>query len=132
MGTKNKDPDYALKLESAIAKKYGKDTIVNPASLWTIAKEQKYLKDLKKFYRTSPSVVERVQHKGVLISKKLFSKENVFTCSVCCKYAPKFYDRLCFLKYDCCYKCYSEYVEEREERWFSGWRPNLKGVKKCL
>ena len=33
------DPDYIVKVEKAIAKKYGHDAIVNPKSLWTDEKE---------------------------------------------------------------------------------------------
>ena len=28
------------------------------------------------------------------------------------------------VKFDCCHKCYIQYVEDREERWIEGWRPN--------
>ena len=27
-------------------------------------------------------------------------------------------------KFDCCEKCYIQWVEGREERWKKGWRPN--------
>ena len=27
-------------------------------------------------------------------------------------------------KYECCFNCYIQYIEDREERWKSGWRPN--------
>ena len=27
-------------------------------------------------------------------------------------------------KFECCFKCYIDYVEGREDRWKSGWRPN--------
>ena len=26
-------------------------------------------------------------------------------------------------KYDCCFKCFVKYVEDREKRWSTGWRP---------
>ena len=28
-------------------------------------------------------------------------------------------------KYDCCFRCFLQYVDEREERWKSGWRPDI-------
>jgi len=28
-------------------------------------------------------------------------------------------------KYNCCYNCFIQYVHGREERWKSGWRPNI-------
>jgi len=47
---KNKDPNYAVKIEQAIAKKYGKEAIVNPKSQWNDEKEKKYLDELKEVY----------------------------------------------------------------------------------
>lgn len=35
-------------------------------------------------------------------------------------------DDVCLVKFECCSKCYVQYVEGREERWLEGWRPNLK------
>ena len=28
-----------------------------------------------------------------------------------------------FIKYECCHGCYINYVEGREKRWKTGWRP---------
>jgi hypothetical protein len=47
---KNKDPNYAVKVEQAIAKKYGKETVVNPKSKWDDDKEKEYLEQLKDSY----------------------------------------------------------------------------------
>ena len=47
-----KDLNYIAKLEQAIAKKYGEDSIINPKSLWTDEKEEQYLKDLKESLET--------------------------------------------------------------------------------
>ena len=33
-------------------------------------------------------------------------------------------DDVCLTKFECCYYCYIKYVEEREERWLKGWRPD--------
>ena len=32
-------------------------------------------------------------------------------------------DDLYMNKFDCCFNCYIQYVEGREARWHSGWRP---------
>jgi len=32
-------------------------------------------------------------------------------------------------KFDCCYKCYWQWVEGREDRWKTGWRPNKEENK---
>ena len=42
-----KDLNYIARLEQAIAKKYGEETVQNPRSTWTQEKEQKYLKIFK-------------------------------------------------------------------------------------
>ena len=49
----DKDPNYAVKVEQAIAKKYGKETVVNPKSQWDDEKEKKYLDELKEVYYTN-------------------------------------------------------------------------------
>ena len=37
-----KDPNYTVKVEKAIAKKYGEETIQHPKSNWTDEKEKEY------------------------------------------------------------------------------------------
>ena len=44
---KNKDPNFAIKVEKAIAEKYGEETIQHPKQDWTDEKEKEYLNDLK-------------------------------------------------------------------------------------
>ena len=113
----NKDPDYALRLEKAIEKKYGPETIVNPKSLWTQEKEIRYLEELKTFYKAKPGADNKVELDGVLLSEKLLNKENTSKCPNCSKYSPSFLDRVSLIKFDCCFKCYVDYVEHREEEW---------------
>ena len=43
---KNKDPNYAIKVEQAITKKYGEETVQHPKKGWTDEKEKEYLEDL--------------------------------------------------------------------------------------
>lgn len=123
MRKNNKDPDFALKLEKAISERYGAETIVNPSSKWTKEKEKKYLKDLEFFYSKDNMREKRKEHKGFLVSEKLFNKESDMFCDVCEAYSPKFENKIYFLKFECCYKCYIKFVENREVRWKSGWRP---------
>ena len=44
---KNKDPNYIVKLEKAIAKKYGEEAIENPRKHWNDEKEEDYQKQIK-------------------------------------------------------------------------------------
>jgi len=45
---KQEDPNYVAKIEQAIAKKYGKETIQNPRGNWDEEKEKEYEEQLKK------------------------------------------------------------------------------------
>jgi hypothetical protein len=121
---KNKDPDYVAKLEKAIADKYGKETIVHPKAEWDDEKEREYLKELKTNYRSHEREQEKKEVNGVLISTELLNRETKRSCPTCSKYSFKSVDDLYMTKFDCCFKCYIQYVEGREERWKKGWRPN--------
>jgi hypothetical protein len=67
---------------------------------------------------------EKVDVNGIKISKKLLNKESLYNCPVCGSFPKKSMDDVCLVKFDCCHKCYIKYVEDREERWLKGWRPN--------
>ena len=121
-----KDQDYIAKVEKAIAQKYGTETIQNPKSNWTDEKEREYLFQLKKFSeneRRQRDQEEKVETNGYFISKKLLNKETNRTCPVCAKYSFDSKDDVYMSKYECCYICYTQWVEDREERWATGWRP---------
>ena len=120
----SKDPNYAVKVEKAIAEKYGKEAIVNPKSQWDDKKEKEYLDGLKSNYREGKVEGELVEMDGVLISEQLLNRESERSCPTCNTYSFKSIDDLYMTKFDCCYKCYIQHVEGREERWKSGWRPN--------
>ena len=70
---KNKDPDYAIKVEKAIAEKYGEKTVRNPKGSWTDEKEKIYLEQLSQIYEVGVAEYSyEEQINGVFISKKLF------------------------------------------------------------
>ena len=121
---KNKDPDYIAKLEKAIAEKYGKETIAHPKADWDDEKEQEYLKELKTNYRRLNETQEKEEVNGVLISKELLNKKTNRSCPTCNSYSFKSRDDLYMTKFGCCFNCYIQFVEGREERWATGWRPN--------
>ena len=121
-----KDQNYIAKVEKAITQKYGIDTIQNPKSNWTDEKEQEYLFQLKKFSeneRRQQDQEEKVETNGYFISKKLLNKETNRTCPVCDTYSFDLKDDVYMSKFECCFKCYIQWVEDREERWATGWRP---------
>ena len=123
------DPNYIAGVEKAIKDKYGEEAIVNPKSNWDDSKEEEYLSELKKIQakdRESYYKQEVIDNNGFLITKKLIKRDDVErTCPVCVKYSFDTKDDIYMKKLDCCYSCYIQYVEGREERWQSGWRPQL-------
>ncbi len=122
-----KDLNKIAYVEKAIAKKFGKEAIINPKSNWTDEKEEEYLEDLKEFYsrqRKRSDNNEKIEEEGFLLSKNLITKESKRVCPVCSEYSFSMRDDLYMNKFECCYKCYIQWVEDREERWTNGWRPD--------
>lgn len=125
---KKSNPNIAG-IEKAIAEKYGSDAIVNPASLWNKEKETDYIEQQRSLpAHTDNDLNEKVEVDGVLIPKKLLNRETNRTCPTCGEYSFSSKDDVYMTKYNCCYKCYIQWVEDREQRWLDGWRPN-KGEK---
>ena len=123
---KDKELNKIAAIEKAIAKKYGKDAIQNPRGNWDEEKEKDYIEQVKKFQqkiRKAQSSAEKVEHKGFFVSKKLINKESIKACPVCSKYTLNVKDDVYIVKYQCCFDCFVNYVDNREERWLSGWRP---------
>lgn len=121
------DPDYIVKIERAIKEKYGEEAIQHPSAEWDDEKEKKYLEQLsevsKKIQSTEVNSIKQ-EHNGFFISKKLITRDSKRTCPICSTYSFSSRDDLYMNKFQCCYKCYTEWVEGREERWKNGWRPN--------
>ena len=126
---KGKDINKIAAVEKAIAEKYGAETIINPRANWDSAKEEEYKRQIKEFHskkRDTEIKKEKIDLDGIKVSKKLLSRDSKKACPVCTT-VPKFaMDDVCIVKYECCYRCYERYVDGREERWLSGWRPNLE------
>ena len=123
---KTKDPNYAVKVEQAIAKKYGKETVANPKSGWDGDKEKEYLQQLKDSYSPDDDTedLDKEEIFGVFIPSKLLKEESNRSCSTCSTYSFKSKDDVYMTKFDCCFKCYVQHIEGRENRWKNGWRPN--------
>jgi len=125
-----KDPNYVVKIEKAIAEKYGNEAVQNPKSFWTDEKEKEYVNQLKDLYKKSNEKDDhQVDVGGVFISEKLITKESKRSCPVCSTYSFKSNDDVYMAKFDCCEKCYIQWVEDREERWLKGWRPSNENNK---
>jgi hypothetical protein len=121
-----KDPNYIAALERAIKEKYGDMATMNPKHFWDPVKEEEYIKDVKEALKTealSEQTREKEDLGGILIPKKLINKNNK-SCCVCDQYSFNKQDDVYLNKYSVCIKCYVQHIEDREERWASGWRPN--------
>ena len=123
---KDTDLDYIASLEAAIKKKYGSETIENPAKFWNENKEKSYMQQLEDFIDKQRKFehehdVENVD--GVLVSRKLLNKEGILNCPTCNRKLKTINDDIYFTKFDCCTACYVKYVEGRTQRWLKGWRP---------
>jgi hypothetical protein len=120
----SQDLNKIAKIEQAIKEKYGDEAIQNPKKNWNQEKENKYLKDLNKFHNRHHADKETTQKEGFTIRQKKDKQVTARECPVCNAYSFSFEDDLYMTKYECCFNCYVKYVEDREERWNSGWRPN--------
>lgn len=124
---KEKDPEYVPKLEKAIAQKYGVAAIDNPRKFWTEEKEEKYIEQSKLTalkLRKGEIQEEKIELDGFLINKKLLNRDTNRVCSVCENYSFDVRDAMYMNKFTICRLCYIQWVEDREERWENGWRPN--------
>jgi N-methylhydantoinase B/oxoprolinase/acetone carboxylase alpha subunit len=125
---KDLDLNDIARFEKAIAKKYGPEAIENPRKHWNDEKEKSYQDQIKKLAEKELAFEEKddkVEQDGFLISKKLLNKDTTRrSCPVCNTYSFKTRDDVFMNKFECCYNCYMQWVEGREERWKSGWRPN--------
>ena len=122
--SKQRDLNEIAKIEKAIKEKYGEEAIQNPKGSWDQEKEIKYLEELKAFYeRSSRQKTTEVVGDITIKTKKTNNKVDR-NCPVCDSYSFSGQDDLYMTKFECCFQCYINYIEGREERWKSGWRPN--------
>tara|TARA_R100000005_G_C4925103_1_gene156613 strand:+ start:84 stop:476 length:393 start_codon:yes stop_codon:yes gene_type:complete len=123
---KHKDPNYVARVEKAISKKYGYEAIQNPRANWDDEKEEEYKKQLQRMLEKQDRFREKgekIEVDGVFVNKKLLTREHNRKCPVCNSFSFSIHDDVYMTKYECCKNCYIRWVEDREERWESGWRP---------
>jgi len=121
---KKKDLNEIARLEKAIKEKYGEEAIQNPKKGWDKEKEKKYLEELKSFHEKSQRQTKIQEVEGFLIKQRKSQHPEERTCPICSSYSSSLNDDVYMTKFYCCYKCFIQYVEGREARWNSGWRPN--------
>ena len=124
---KDKNLNQIAAVEKAIAEKYGAEAIANPRADWDEEKEKEYLSQMKEFYqkiKNNEEQQEKIEINGIKVSKKLLNRESLTLCTVCGSFPKISMDDVCLTKFECCFNCYVQYVEDREERWLKGWRPD--------
>lgn len=108
------------KLEKAIQDKYGLEAVKHPRSEWTPEKEQEYIRQLKeraKKKRKIEEKIEKLDDKGFFVYKKLVTEKGQRDCPICDTYSFSLKDDVYMKKFECCYMCYVQYIEGREEKW---------------
>ena len=115
--------------EDFLGKDYGSfDAVVSIDVIEHIPreKEKEYLEQLKDSY--DPDAItedlDKEEVYGVFIPSKLLKEESGRSCPQCNTYSFKSNDDVYMTKFECCFKCYVKWVEGREDRWKTGWRPN--------
>jgi|TARA_Y100000310_G_scaffold233177_1_gene236031 hypothetical protein len=53
-------------------------------------------------------------------------------CSLCTFPMRELDDAISYTSYECCSKCYVQFVEGRKDRWNSGWRPEKEELSKFI
>tara|TARA_B100000131_G_C18003869_1_gene567600 strand:+ start:96 stop:476 length:381 start_codon:yes stop_codon:yes gene_type:complete len=114
-----KDYNFIAALEKAVAEKYGKEAAQDIRSSWNPEKEKEYLRQLKN---------SRDKQKNHTAKREKSSR----TCPVCKTYSFSGADDLYMNRFNCCYMCYVDFVERREDEWKNGSRPTEEFVEKIL
>ena len=128
----NKDYNYIAAVEKAIAEKYGKDTVQDFRAGWKSDKENVYLSQLSDRRKKLVKNYERKKTYTageIEIKTKRKRSTGQRSCPVCKTYSFSSRDDLYMNRFKCCQQCYIDYVEFREERWKSGWRPGDRDWK---
>tara|TARA_R110000796_G_scaffold235132_2_gene354096 strand:- start:1797 stop:2213 length:417 start_codon:yes stop_codon:yes gene_type:complete len=119
---KKRNLNDIARLEKAIAKKYGNEAIQHPMANWSKDKELIYLTQIKQRQKKDDKYKEgseKINKDGFFISKKLLIKEDERVCPSCFEYSFDLKDDLYMNKFDCCWKCYMQFVVGREARWMN-------------
>jgi hypothetical protein len=126
------DHNKIAKLEKAIKTKYGDEAVRNPLSNWDEGKEEEYIEQIKEVAAEEKERQhsEKEYYSGFFVDKKLLSKESNRICPVCNEYTFDLKDDVYLNKWESCHKCYIQWIEGRESRWKSGWKPGDKNVGK--
>jgi hypothetical protein len=120
---KQTDWNDVAALEKAISEKYGADAVVNPRSLWDEEKEKAYREQLKVLAKKRKNISKIVRLGQEIEKETLIKNSQERLCPFCQCYSFSSQDDIYMTRFGCCYGCFVKYIDGREERWMSGWRP---------
>ena len=127
-----KDPNYIAAVEKAIVEKYGKNTVQDFRNEWEEIKEKEYLKQLKSMVSKKDKNLDAKRQLivgDVKINQRHTKQKQDRTCPVCKTYSFSRKDDLYMNRFKCCYDCYVDFVEYREEAWRNGDRPTEEQIE---
>lgn len=112
------------KLELAIKKKYGDESIQNLRKDWNFLKQQEYEKQIKQIQVLEDNKEEIEKENFIELLK--IKRKSFSNCETCEKCILSKDDYFFYLKFNVCENCFITYIEDRETRWENGWRPKKK------
>jgi hypothetical protein len=133
MMSEQKGLDEIAAIERLFAEEYGEEAAKNFRSDWDEEKERKYLAQLKlesKKRINKESI--KINVDGVLIPKAALGKKSERSCPVCKTYSFSSKDDLYMNRFKCCFNCYIDFVQGREERWDKGYKPDQERIQASL
>ena len=133
MMSEKKDLNEIAAIEKVFSEEYGKESIKNFKSDWNQAKEKKYLRLLKLHNKkTNSAETATVIVDGIRFSQNVIEKKEERTCPVCKTYSFSGKDDLYMNRFKCCYECYIDFVQGREDRWSEGYIPSSERIQASL
>ena len=128
-----KDIEEIAAIERLFTEEYGEQSTKNFRSDWDETKEKKYLSQIEIISKKAQSKDSiKVDVGGVLIPKTVIDKKSDRSCPVCKTYSFSSKDDLYMNRFKCCYECYIEFVQGREDRWGKGYIPDQERIQALL
>lgn len=127
------DFDQIAHLEKLFVEEYGAQSIKDFRAEWNPHREEEYLEQLARQTRRDNSAeTKKIEISGVLITERAIERKADRVCPVCEIYSFSRRDDLFMNRFSCCYECHVEFVDGREDRWTTGWRPDVNRIKSTL
>ena len=131
-----KDYNYIASVEKAIAEKYGKCAAQDFRGSWDEESEKDYLGQIRKkneIKNRDNFKKEETLVGDIRITRRAKEEEEASRiCPVCKTYSFSMKDELYMNRFQCCHKCFYDFVDGQQNRWADDWRPNTDQLKAAL